>query len=76
MAYDSEIKFRCDSDLRARFERIATLERRDPSDLGRIIFEDYVTAQERAMNLNLRDAPTSSSTPAARPVNYRKRKKG
>ena len=51
MAKDSEIKFRCDVDLRVRFERIAALERRNPADLGRIVFEDYVAAQERQLGL-------------------------
>lgn len=64
MPLDSEIKFRCEADLVARFERIARLERRKHSDLARIVFGDYVASQERALNLVLRDQPDSPSTPA------------
>lgn len=51
MAKDDEIKFRCEEDLRLRFERIAAMERRNPADLGRIVFEDYVSNQERKFGL-------------------------
>lgn len=47
MAMDDEIKFRCDTDLAQRFERIAILERRKASDLARLVFEDYINHQER-----------------------------
>jgi hypothetical protein len=74
MAKDSEIKFRCDVDLRVRFERIAALERRNPADLGRIVFEDYVAAQEQHLGLSgnaLREVPPPykiSSSPASAPT--------
>lgn len=58
MPLGAEIKFRCERGLLARFERIAALERRDKSDLARIVFEDYVALRERALKLTLRDAPT------------------
>lgn len=68
MALDAEIKFRCESDLVARFERIATLERRNTSDLARIVFEDYVAAQERALKLVLRDDPRHTpKKPSSKP---------
>jgi hypothetical protein len=47
--YDAEIKFRCQGDWRARFEALAKLERRDVSDLARLVFEDYITSQEKAL---------------------------
>lgn len=49
MNYDAEIKFRCNAKWRQRFERLAELERRDVSDLARLVFEDYITAQEKAI---------------------------
>lgn len=74
MALEAEMKFRCEEELVARFERIAALERRDKSDLARIVFEDYIAAQERALKLVLRD----SSTPihaTAKPTTYGKTKR-
>ncbi len=59
MALNSEMKFRCETDLVARFERIASLERRKVSDLARLVFEDYIKAQEHAMNLVLHDKPAA-----------------
>jgi hypothetical protein len=59
MAKDAEIKFRCEEDLRARFERIASLERRAASDLGRIVFEDYIATRERELGLVGGSAPVS-----------------
>lgn len=51
MALDSEIKFRCEAELVARFERIAVLERRKTSDLARLVFEDYVAALESKLGI-------------------------
>ncbi len=51
MPKDSEIRFRCDNEMRLRFERIAAMERRNASDLGRLIFEDYVATQEIKLGL-------------------------
>lgn len=70
MALDAEIKFRCTDDLAARFERIAKLERRNPSDLARIVYEDYVRQQERALGLLLQAEGLNLPTTARR----RKRK--
>jgi predicted transcriptional regulator len=76
---DAEIKFRCELELVARFERIASLERRDKSDLARIVFEDYVAAQERAMKLTLRDRADGPRVPPVPPsqtdTSYLKRKR-
>jgi hypothetical protein len=47
--YDAEIKFRCNGDWRTRFEKLAKLERREVSDLARLVFEDYITSQENAL---------------------------
>jgi hypothetical protein len=60
MPLDAEIKFRCEADLVARFARICMLERRKISDQARLVFEDYVAAQEHSMNLVL---PTKSAPP-------------
>lgn len=46
MSKDDIIRFRCDSSLRERFESIAKEKRREPADLARIIFEDYIAAEE------------------------------
>lgn len=51
MGKDEYIRFRCDPDLKTRFERVAALMRRNSSDLGRIVFEDYVAEQERQLGL-------------------------
>lgn len=51
---ESHIIIRCEPELRQRLQRLATLERRNLSDLARIVFEDYIATQERAMNLTLR----------------------
>jgi len=81
MPLDAEIKFRCEMGLLARFERIAALERRDKSDLARIVFEDFVGLQERALKLTLRDQPVSNNVtsihlkPASAEVRYRKSRK-
>ncbi len=48
---DEVFRFRCSSRDKARFERIARKLRRDPSDLGRIVLEDYCDAQEKALGL-------------------------
>lgn len=69
VAKDSEIKFRCDGELRARFERLAILERRSESDLARIIFEDYVNQMESKLGLThygLRDASSGTGLAAAK----------
>ena len=58
----SHIIVRVEPELRARLQRIAILERRNLSDLARLVFEDYINHQERAMNLTLRDKPAASST--------------
>lgn len=49
MSKDDIIRFRCETDLKSRFEAVAKLERRDPSDLARIVLEDYVAAKESAI---------------------------
>jgi len=46
------LRFRCSRELKARFMRIAKEDRRDPSDLGRIMLEDYCTQQERELKLS------------------------
>jgi hypothetical protein len=53
VAMDTEIKFRCDGDLRARLERLAIFERRNESDLARLIFEDGINQLEAARGLKL-----------------------
>lgn len=50
---ESHIIVRCEPELRQRLQRIAILERRNLSDLARLVFEDYVAHQERAMHLTL-----------------------
>lgn len=74
MSKDSEIKFRCEEDLRARFERVALLERRSPADLARIIFEDYIADKERTLGLVLRESASPGPARDAKPASYRKRK--
>lgn len=48
---NSHIIVRCEITLRARLQRIALLERRALSSLARIVFEDYVAAQEIKLGL-------------------------
>lgn len=57
MALDAEWKFRCEGDLKARFERVAAMRRRNPADLSRLVFEDFVSAEEQALGLVLREDP-------------------
>ena len=64
---DSEWKFRCDADLLARFERIATLRRRRFADFSRMVFEDFVSAEERALGLVL---PTQAAALRETPAPY------
>jgi hypothetical protein len=64
---DDVIRFRCDKELKARFEAVAKLERRDPADLARIIFEDYVNGKAAA----IQDAPSAAPPPPAQPVSYK-----
>lgn len=66
MAMDDEIKFRCDTDLAQRFERIAILERRKASDLARLVFEDYINHQERKLGLTHYGLHDSNSDPGQR----------
>lgn len=49
--YDSHLRFRCSREDKAKFIKIAKELRRKPSDLARIILEDYVAAKERALGL-------------------------
>lgn len=53
MSLDAVIRFRCDPELEARFERVAALRRRRGSDLARIWFEDMVIAEEQRLGLVL-----------------------
>lgn len=71
MGLDSEWKFRCDPDLPERFDRIASILRRNKSDLSRLVFEDYVARMERELGLThyaIRE-PGTSSTPAENALN-------
>jgi hypothetical protein len=49
--YDSHLRFRCSREDKAKLIKIAQQLRRKPSDLARIIIEDYVTAQEKALGI-------------------------
>lgn len=49
MSKDDIIRFRCEGELRARFEAVAKLERREPADLARLVLEDYINAKEAAI---------------------------
>jgi len=51
MAKDDMIKFRCQSHLKDRLKRLADETRHSFSDMCRIMLEDYITAQEKALNL-------------------------
>lgn len=82
MSLDAEIKFRCEAELVARFARICNLERRKLSDQARLVFEDYVAAQEHSMNLVLPAKPSPPTptrypppTPRHNSLNETKRKK-
>lgn len=52
---ESHIIVRCEPELRQRLQRIAIMERRNLSDLARIVFEDYINQQERLRHLVLRE---------------------
>lgn len=58
MSFDDMIRFRCEGELKRRFEAIAAAERRDSADLARIVFEDFVAAKEKEI-ATLRDRPNS-----------------
>jgi len=46
MALQGTIRFRTTKTIKARFRRLARVARKDPSDLGRQIIEDFVTRRE------------------------------
>ena len=46
MALQGTIRFRTTKAIKARFQRLARVARKDPSDLGREIIEDFVTRRE------------------------------
>lgn len=48
MSLDDLIRIRCDHRLKAKLEKLAVADRRELSQMVRVILEDYVTAQERA----------------------------
>ena len=66
MPLDEVIRFRVEAELKARFEKVAERLRRDPSDLARLVLEDFVKAQPDT----LRDEPTAKPLPLAKPVSY------
>jgi hypothetical protein len=87
---ESHIIVRCEPELRQRLQRIAILERRNLSDLARIVFEDYINQQERARHLILRDTNSVAhladaalsaeisevaATPVTGPTNYGSKRK-
>lgn len=47
MRYDDLIKFRATGDLKTRLEAIARQQRRDVSDLYRLVLEDYANHWEQ-----------------------------
>lgn len=53
MPQSSVIRFRCDSDLSQRFERVALLRRRKGSDLARLWFEDMIQLEEQRLGISL-----------------------
>jgi antitoxin component of RelBE/YafQ-DinJ toxin-antitoxin module len=61
MSKTGVIRFRCEAELKARFEAIAKLERRVPADLARLILEDYVV-QKEAVPLQLNEKPVTYRT--------------
>ena len=63
MSMDCEIKFRCDSKLKERFERLAASRRRKTSDMARIVFEDYMQEMEALVDFDsLKEPPTPYKT--------------
>lgn len=46
MALQDTIRFRTTKTIKARFRRLARVARKDPSDLGREIIEDFVIRRE------------------------------
>lgn len=46
MALQGTIRFRTTKTIKVRFQRLARLARREPSDLGREIIEDFVARRE------------------------------
>lgn len=46
MALQGTIRFRTTKTIKARFQRLARVARKDPSDLGREIIEDFVARRE------------------------------
>lgn len=67
MSKNSVIRFRCEEDLAARFQRVAYMRRREESDLARLWFEDMVLAEEQRLGLilsqhTLRDKPVNSTS--------------
>jgi hypothetical protein len=67
MSKEEVIRFRCDTDMRLRFQRVAAMLRRDEPDLARLWFEDMILAEEQRLGLilnpsTLRDGPNSRTT--------------
>lgn len=92
MALHSEIKFRCDAELSERFRVLSERERRNVSDLARIVLEDWVTRREseigfqtpqKAQVMHLAEQllevighAKTDPAPAAPPTSYKKTKSG
>jgi predicted transcriptional regulator len=68
-------RFRCDDDFKERLAAVAKLERRDPSDLARLILEDYIADQEARLTGTLHDGPAPALPTATinRRVHYRRK---
>lgn len=66
MPKDDVIRFRTDAEFVARFKRIASVLRRNESDLSRIIFEDYVAEQERQLGLTGYGVSSAGKPPSPR----------
>jgi predicted transcriptional regulator len=49
MSKDETIRFRCDAELRRRFEEIAKAKRRTPADLARLVLEDFIATEENSL---------------------------
>jgi len=61
MKKNTVFRFRCESDLKQRFEAIARAERRDFADHARLVFSDYIDSKEA--ELGAQTGPAANPAP-------------
>ena len=79
VAKNNLFRFRCDARFVERLGAVAALEKRTPSDLARIILEQYLDGVERRITGHLSDShkppPPPPEPPPTGPISYKKPRK-